>query len=170
MPQRPTPRPRRDPSSSKRPMPRPSTREEREAGERGDRAARRDAGMKSGGKVKTMAKGGKTSRARDRATTRMPSGAQQYVRGDTAGGRMTTLAGAASAERRRNARGSMSEAEHMMTEGLIDEARRSDAARRNEREVGGRKAGGQMKTKKMAKGGMCRGMGAASRGGKYKSS
>lgn len=86
MPQRPTPRPSRAPSKSKRPMPRPSTREEREAAERGDRAARRDAGMKKGGKVGKMAYGGK------------------------------------------------------------------------------------MKAKKMAKGGMCRGMGAASRGGKYRSS
>ena len=84
----------RAPSKSMRPRPRPSTREEREAAERGDRAARRgdmtrremEAGMKTGGKVGKMAYGGK------------------------------------------------------------------------------------MKTKKMAKGGKCRGMGAASRGGKYKSS
>lgn len=49
----------RAPKKSMRPQMRPSTREEREAGERGNRAARRDAGMKTGGKVKKMAKGGK---------------------------------------------------------------------------------------------------------------
>jgi hypothetical protein len=56
---RPTERPSRAPAASQKPTPRPSTADERAAGERGDRAARRDAGMKAGGKVKKMAMGGK---------------------------------------------------------------------------------------------------------------
>jgi hypothetical protein len=56
---RPTERPSRAPAASQKPTPRPSTAEERAAAERADRAARRDAGMKAGGKVKKMAMGGK---------------------------------------------------------------------------------------------------------------
>ena len=58
-PTRPTPRPGLAPAASQKPTPRPSTAEERAAAERGDRAARRDAGMKAGGKVKKMMNGGK---------------------------------------------------------------------------------------------------------------
>ena len=63
-PTRPTPRPARGsnlaPSSTRdKPVPRPSTAEERAAGARGDAAAKREAGMKAGGKVKKMAMGGK---------------------------------------------------------------------------------------------------------------
>jgi hypothetical protein len=43
---------------SPRPVPRPSTAEERAAAERADRAAKREAGMKAGGKVKKMQMGG----------------------------------------------------------------------------------------------------------------
>ena len=57
-PTRPTPRPSRAPTESQRPTTRPSTKDEREAAERGDRAARREAGMKAGGKVKKMREGG----------------------------------------------------------------------------------------------------------------
>lgn len=65
---RPKPRPSAAPAASRRPAERPSTRAEREAVERGNRAAERGdmtrsemeaaAGMKKGGKVKKMAKGG----------------------------------------------------------------------------------------------------------------
>ena len=58
---RPTERPSRAPAASKKPTPRPSTAEERAAGERGNRqdpgAIAKD--MKAGGKVKKMAMGGK---------------------------------------------------------------------------------------------------------------
>ena len=47
------------PAASKRPTPRPSTAEERAAAGRADSAAKREAGMKAGGKVKKMAMGGK---------------------------------------------------------------------------------------------------------------
>jgi type II secretory pathway component HofQ len=47
------------PTASKRPTPRPSTAEERAAAGRADSAAKREAGMKAGGKVKKMAMGGK---------------------------------------------------------------------------------------------------------------
>ena len=62
-PTRPTPRPARGsnlaPSSTRdKPVPRPSTAEERAAGARGDAAAKREAGMKAGGKVKKMREGG----------------------------------------------------------------------------------------------------------------
>ena len=60
MAKRPTPRPTRAPAASKKPTPRPYTKDEMDAAERGDRAARREAGMKAGGKVKKMAMGGKT--------------------------------------------------------------------------------------------------------------
>ena len=59
MAKRPTPRPTRAPAASKKPTPRPYTKDEMDAAERGDRAARREAGMKAGGKVKKMAMGGK---------------------------------------------------------------------------------------------------------------
>ena len=59
MAKRPMPRPSRAPAASKKPTPRPYTKDELDAAERGDRAARREAGMKTGGKVKKMAMGGK---------------------------------------------------------------------------------------------------------------
>lgn len=141
MPQRPTPRPSRAPSKSKRPMPRPSTREEREAGERGDRAARRDAGMKSGGKVKKMAGGGTNRSAtaqRRQAETRR---------------RMATSPRGMSTEERQGL-----ERSNAASQGVGPfPGTAGDKSRRR-------------KTEKKAKGGMCRGMGAASRGGKYRSS
>lgn len=48
--------------------------------------------------------------------------------------------------------------------------REMEAGMKKGGKVGKMAYGGKMKAKKMAKGGMCRGMGAASRGGKYKSS
>ena len=47
------------PAASKRPTPRPSTAEERAAAGRADSAAKREAGMMAGGKVKKMMNGGK---------------------------------------------------------------------------------------------------------------
>lgn len=52
-----------------------------------------------------------------------------------------------------------------------EQSRQNDVLMNGGRGKAQRKAyGGKMKTKKMAMGGKCRGMGAASRGGKYKSS
>jgi hypothetical protein len=62
MAKRPMPRPSRAPATSKKPTPRPYTKDELDAAERGDRAARREAGMKAGGKVKKMAYGGKVTK------------------------------------------------------------------------------------------------------------
>lgn len=158
----------RAPSKSMRPRPRPSTREEREAGERGNRAARRgdmtrremEAGMKKGGKVTRRRSDAETTRnMQQRTNERMSNALRQSaaasggVREGMAYGRYPGTAG-----------------DRMESERAAARRRERESARRNENEVGGRKAGGQMKTKKMAKGGMCRGMGAASRGGKYKSS
>ena len=47
------------PAASKRPMPRPDDLAEGAAVARGNRASKREAGMKAGGKVKKMAMGGK---------------------------------------------------------------------------------------------------------------
>ena len=92
---------------------------------------------------------------RERSTRRMPSGAQQYVRGDDSADRLETLVDAMRGEARRND-GRLSEAERRMSDGFLDEARQSSAARRTE--VQGRRG--------YAEGGMVRGCKAGQTSGK----
>lgn len=94
----------------------------------------------------------KRQTATQRTTTRMPSGAQQYVRGDTASERLGAIrklydnmpsAVTASDEEFRATR--------RMTDAFLDEVDQAQANRANRR-----KAGGKMETKKMAEGGSTR--------------
>jgi len=188
MAKRPTPRPTRAPAVSKKPTPRPYTKDEMGAAERGDRAARREAGMKAGGKVKKMQAGGE---AQSRAA----------VRADRLRGELEAREGRSArqeaeyqaAQQARREKGGLSrlamvpEAIRRAQMRVGDRLLASSQARENaplraqvkaaDREVTdtlGRKAGGKVTkkaaggaVKKMAMGGKCRGMGAATRGGNF---
>jgi hypothetical protein len=167
------------PKKSPRPTKRPSTAEERAAAERGDRAARREAGMKDGGKVKKMEAGGKTqTRAANRAdrlrkdletresrSERQEAEYQEAQQRRREAGGLGRLAMIPEAIRRAQMRaGDRLLAREQERENAPLRAQ-VDAADRAMTDTLGMKAGG--KVKKMREGGMCRGMGAATRGGRF---
>ena len=145
------------PSSSKRPMRNP--RSTANAAGRGNRAAELEASeyndvLRNGGRNKTerKAKGGKTTRRRpDAETTR---GMQQRTNERMSNALRQSAAASG------GVREGMGYGRYPGTAGDRMQSERENADRR--------KSGG--KVKKMAGGGMCRGMGAATRGGKYRSS
>ena len=164
-PTRPTPRPARGSnlapiSTRDKPVPRPSTAEERAAGARGNR---QDPGpiakdMKAGGKVKkTRAGGGNMSSESLERRITADSLARDRAIGDTYRDR-------GAVGRRKAVEESIGETrEYLKDKELIDTYGR-DAP--NARSFNTRRAAGG-KVKKMAMGGKCRGMGKATRGGNF---
>jgi len=176
---------------SPRPTPRPSTREEREAGERGNRAIRREQseqddvlrnggrGMKAGGKVKKMQAGGEAqSRAaaradrlrrelesRDSRPARQEAEYQEAQQRRREAGGLSRLAMIPEAVRRAQMRVGDRMLRGAEAKETAPKRREMEAADREVTDTLGRKAGG--KVKKMAMGGKCRGMGAATRGGNF---
>jgi hypothetical protein len=176
---RPTPRPTRAPAASKKPTPRPSTAEERAAGARGDAAAKREAGMKAGGKVKKMQAGGEPqSRAAARAdrlrrelearegrSARQEAEYQAAQQARREKGGLSRLAMIPEAIRRAQVRAGDRMLASSQARENAPKRREVEAADREVTDTLGRKAGG--KVKKMVMGGKCRGMGKATRGGNF---
>jgi hypothetical protein len=123
-----------------------------------------EAGMKKGGKVR--------KRQTTRRTTDDGLGGQMYVRGDSGDERRATVRRTIGLDNESMPRGAHAADAYVggirasYNRGPTTSPRPTQRPRNAERKA----YGGKMKAKKMAKGGMCRGMGAASRGGKYKSS
>ena len=118
-------------------------------------------GYAKGGDTKKKKKKEPAKKGREVATRRMPSGAQQYVRGETNADKRQTLIRQAEAERRRQGN-TYSEAEARIDDAFMDEVdeslsgmRRSLASMRNEDQT--RDEDRANRRRGMAKGGMVKG-------------
>jgi hypothetical protein len=150
-----------------------------DAAERGDRAARREAGMKAGGKVKKMQAGGeaqsraaaradrlrKELEAREGRSARQEAEYQAAQQARREKGGLSRLAMVPEAIRRAQVRAGDRMLASSQARENAPKRREVEAADREVTDTLGRKAGG--KVKKMAMGGKCRGMGKATRGGNF---
>ena len=195
-PTRPTPRPARGsnlaPTSTRdKPVPRPAGFAERadlrkamDSSDAAFRASKREAadremGMKAGGKVKKMKAGGEAQdraaakadrlrrelESRDSRPARQEAEYQEAQQRRREAGGLSRLAMIPEAVRRAQVRAGDRMLRGAEARETAPKRREMEAADREVTDTLGRKAGG--KVKKMAMGGKCRGMGAATRGGNF---
>lgn len=167
------------PKKSPRPTKRPDDLAEGAAIARGNRASKREAGMKAGGKVKKMQAGGEAQsraaakadrlrrelEARDSRPARQEAEYQEAQQRRREAGGLSKLAMIPEAVRRAQVRAGDRMLRGAEARENAPKRREMEAADREVTDTLGRKAGG--KVKKMQAGGKCRGMGAATRGGNF---